>query len=229
MVKIGSIYKMQLLAVFSMVLLSSGCGSSSSESAPPDTIAPSAPTALTAVAASSTRVSLRWVASTDNIGVTGYTIYRNSALLATMTTATTVYSDITVTAAATYTYAVAALDGAGNASALSSSVTATTIAGGLSDGTPPSEPGTLTAIATTSGQISLSWVSATDNIGVSGYNIYRATSSLGPFVIAGTTPATSFTNTGLTSGTTYYYIVKAFDGVPSESTVSSNVASATAL
>src|SRR5512143_1207721 len=227
MVKTRSIYKMQLLAVFSIVLLSSGCGSSSGDSAPADTTAPSAPTSLTAVAASSTRVSLRWVASTDNIGVAAYTIYRDSALLATMTTATTAYSDITVTAATTYTYTVAALDAAGNASAVSPSATATTIAGGLSDGTPPSAPGTLTATATNSSQISLSWVPAADNVGVSGYNIYRATSSLGPFVIAGTTPATSFTNTGLTSGATYYYIVKAFDGVPNESTLSSNVASAT--
>ena len=51
----------------------------------PDTSPPSVPTGLTATAASSTTVNLGWTASTDNIGVTGYKIFRNGQQIATST------------------------------------------------------------------------------------------------------------------------------------------------
>ena len=61
-----------------------------------DTQAPSVPAGLTATAASATQVNLAWQASTDNVGVTGYTIYRNSAVLTTVSGTTLTYSDTTV-------------------------------------------------------------------------------------------------------------------------------------
>lgn len=214
-------FKIQLLVALPMVLLGTGCGShSSSDSTPADTIAPTAPTYVTAVAASDTRVSLRWAAATDSVGVTGYTIYRGGVQLTTTTTTTTVYSDNTCTFTTPYTYAVAARDAANNVSALSSNATTTTLGAGLLDGSAPTSPGTLSATALSSSQISLSWGAATDNIGVSGYNIYRAAASLGPYTKVGTSTTTSYTDTGLTSATTYYYVVKAFDGVPNESPAS---------
>jgi len=215
--KIRSICKMHLLAVLFVVLLSSGCGSSSSDSTPADTSAPSTPTYLTAVAATDTKVSLRWLASTDNIGVTAYTINRNGSQLATTTTATTVYSDTTCTASTMYTYTVAARDAAGNASAPSSSATTTTSSASSGDIAPPTVPTSLTASRLSSGEITLSWSPSTDAYGVSGYNIYRAVASLGAYTKVGTTTTTSYIDAGLTAGTTYYYVVKAFDGVPLES------------
>lgn len=214
------IYKMQLLAVLSMVLMSSGCGSSSSNNTPADTTAPSVPTYLTAVAATDTRVSLRWLASTDNVGVGGYFIYRDSHLLASTQTATTFYSDTIGTADTVYTYTVAAYDAAGNVSALSSGATTTTYPAQSGDIAAPSAPTSLSASATSSSQISLSWTAPDNNIGVSGYNIYRATASLGSYSNVGTTTTTSYIDTGLTTGTRYYYVVKAFDGVPLESAAS---------
>lgn len=219
---------MQLLAVLSMVLLSSGCGSSSSSStpAPPDTTPPSVPTYLTAVAVTDTKVSLRWLASTDNVGVTAYIINRNGSHLATSTTAMTVYSDTTCTASNMYTYTVAAIDAAGNESAFSSSATTTTYPTGTGDISVPSAPTLLTATRSSSSAIALLW-SVSVSHDVSGYNIYRATSSSGPFTtIVGITTTTSFVDTGLTTGTTYYYEVTAFSGVPIES-LFSNEASAT--
>ena len=213
---IRQIYKMRLLAVVSLVLLSAGCGSSSSDSTPADTTAPSVPTYLTAVAASDTRVSLRWLASTDNVGVTSYTINRNGSQLATTTTATTVYSDTTCTAATVYTYTVASRDAAGNVSTLSSSATTTTYLAGSGDIAAPSAPTSLIASKLSSSEISLSW-SPSISTDVSGYNIYRAVASLGPYTKVGTTTTTSYVDTRLTTGTTYYYVVKAFDGVPLES------------
>ena len=84
-----------------------------------DTTPPSVPTGLSATAAGSTTVNLAWNASTDNVGVTGYTVYRNGAVLATVGASTLGYSDAAVAQATTYTYSIDAFDAAGNHSAQS--------------------------------------------------------------------------------------------------------------
>src|SRR6266853_1781233 len=81
---------------------------------PVDTTPPSLPTDLTAAAAGSTGANLSWNASTDNVGVTGYIVRRNGVLVA--APATTTYADTGLSAATTYSYAVAARDAAGNLS-----------------------------------------------------------------------------------------------------------------
>lgn len=217
---IRTIYKMQLLAVLSMVLLSSGCGSSSSNNTPADTTAPSAPTYVTAVAASTTMVSVRWTASTDNVGIQTYFIYRDGNALASTQTATTFYSDTIGTANTVYTYTVVASDAAGNISAVSSSATATTLAVGTEYGTPPTVPSNLTASASSSSTIALGWSASTDDVGVSGYNIYRAAAvncTNATFAFVGTSTTTSYTDKGLTASTQYCYEVRAIDGWPTES------------
>jgi chitodextrinase len=99
-----------------------------------DTQAPSVPNPVTATAYSSARVDLSWPASTDNIGVTGYTIYRNGVILTTVLGSTLSYSDPTVSPSTTYSYAVDAYDAAANHSAQSTPVSVTT----------PAPPTTLT-------------------------------------------------------------------------------------
>jgi fibronectin type 3 domain-containing protein len=94
-----------------------------------DTQAPSVPGGLGASPVSQTRIDLAWSASTDNIGVTGYTIYRNGAALASVGGSTTSYADTTAAPATTYSYAVDAVDGAGNRSAKSGAASATTPGG----------------------------------------------------------------------------------------------------
>ena len=94
-------------------------------SAPPDHTAPSIPTNLTATTISSSQVILSWTASTDNIAVTGYRIYRGGALIATIGTATT-FSSTGLTANTAYSYTVSAIDAISNASAQSTSASATT-------------------------------------------------------------------------------------------------------
>ncbi len=89
-----------------------------------DTNAPSVPAGLAATAGSSTQVNLSWTASTDDVGVTGYGVYRNGTLLA--TSPTTSYQDTTVQPATSYTYTVDAVDGAGNRSSQTSGVPVTT-------------------------------------------------------------------------------------------------------
>jgi len=89
-----------------------------------DTTPPSVPTSLTSPSKTSTSVSLAWNASTDNVGVTGYEVYRSTTLVATVTTPS--YTVTGLTANTTYSFSVKAKDAAGNKSASSSTLAATT-------------------------------------------------------------------------------------------------------
>ncbi|MCN9240606.1 glycoside hydrolase family 6 protein [Streptomyces sp. RY43-2] len=89
-----------------------------------DTTAPSAPSGLAVTGTTATSVSLKWTASTDNVGVTGYDVYRGSTKVGSATS--TSYADTGLTASTTYSYTVKAKDAAGNTSAASNAVTATT-------------------------------------------------------------------------------------------------------
>src|SRR4029077_13924848 len=99
-----------------------------------DTTPPSVPTGLTAKAVSSSQINLSWTASSDNVGVSGYRVFRNGAQIA--TTSATSFANTGLSPSTTYTYAVAAFDAAGNVSAQSSPASATTPA--APDTTPPS-------------------------------------------------------------------------------------------
>jgi hypothetical protein len=108
-----------------------------------DTQPPTTPTNLAATASSPTAIELTWTASTDNVGVAGYYVYRcqgagctPSARVATVPATVTSSSDTGLAASTSYRYAVAAFDAAGNVSAASASATATTSATGDA-GAPP--------------------------------------------------------------------------------------------
>ncbi|MBX4205007.1 MAG: hypothetical protein KW788_02330 [Candidatus Doudnabacteria bacterium] len=89
-----------------------------------DTTPPSVPAGLAASVISASQINLSWSTSTDNVGVTGYRVYRGGIQIAAPTT--TSYSDTGLTASTLYSYTVAAVDAAGNVSSPSSSVSATT-------------------------------------------------------------------------------------------------------
>jgi chitodextrinase/pimeloyl-ACP methyl ester carboxylesterase len=86
----------------------------------PDTEPPTVPQNFTAKPISSTQIELTWDASTDNNNIISYHIYRNNQLLVTVTT--TQYVDTDVAPGSLYTYAIVAVDFAGNASASSESI-----------------------------------------------------------------------------------------------------------
>jgi beta-lactamase superfamily II metal-dependent hydrolase/chitodextrinase len=95
----------------------------------PDLEAPTAPGALVASAASSSAIDLSWSASTDNVGVTGYTVYRStngSTFSQAGTSSTTGFSDLGLSASTTYWYRVTAKDASGNESPESTTASATT-------------------------------------------------------------------------------------------------------
>lgn len=112
-----------------------------------DSTAPTVPTALTANTITMTSVNLGWSASTDNVGVTAYRIYRNGAQVG--STSNTSYTDNGLTPATAYSYTVAALDAAGNVSGQSTAVSATTSADAQAPSThgkPTSSSQTMTSI-----------------------------------------------------------------------------------
>jgi hypothetical protein len=78
--------------------------------------------------------------------------------------------------------------------------------------TPPAAPTGLTATATSQTQINLAWTAVP---GATSYTILRATASGGPYTSVGTSVTNSFSNTGLTCNTTYYYVVTASNGCSS--------------
>ena len=92
----------------------------------PDNTAPSAPSALKKLVAGTSQAVLDWPSSTDNVGVTGYRIFRNGVLLTTVPT--TYYLDSGLQAGTSYGYEVRAVDAAGNQSAASPALTARTSA-----------------------------------------------------------------------------------------------------
>ena len=187
--------------------------------AAPDTAAPSVPGGLTAVAASSSQINLSWSTSTDNVGVTGYRVFRAGTLLATLGAVTT-YQNTGLAPSTSYPYTVQAIDAAGNASAQSAAASATTQA--ALDTTAPSVPGGLTAVAMSSSQINLSWSASTDNVGVTGYRVFRAGT-----LLATLGAVTTFQNAGLAPSTSYSYTVQALDAAGNASAQSASASAAT--
>ena len=92
-----------------------------------DTTAPSTPTGLTAPSRTDTSVSLSWTASTDNVGVTGYLVFRNGTQVGTPTGAS--FTDTGLSGGGAYGYTVKAKDAAGNLSAASTPLSVTTSTG----------------------------------------------------------------------------------------------------
>jgi len=246
----------------------------------PDTTAPSTPTNLSAAAVSQSQINLSWAASTDNIGVAGYKIFRAGTQIGTATINS--YSDTSLTANTTYSYTVSAYDVAGNTSLQSSSVSATTqspailtcapstqtlqinlpvaftVTGGSppyawsapngapvsgsgasfsttyvnpgtytvtttngtqtascsvtvtapppsTDTNPPSAPATLTAVVVSASQISMSWRVSVDDVGVTGYKLYRNG------IAIATSPSLNYADSNLSPETSYTYTVSAYD------------------
>jgi len=102
---------------------------------PADTTPPSVPQGLTATALGPNSVRLSWQASTDNVGVTGYELERNGALLPGLI-ANREFTDTGLSASTAYTYRVRASDAAGNRSAWSAAATVSTPSSN-GGGTPP--------------------------------------------------------------------------------------------
>jgi chitodextrinase len=192
--------------------LSAELGSSAPVAAPP-----AAPTNVRALATNSTTISLTWTASITE-GVTSYKVYRDNAFIATVTGSA--YTDAGRTAATAYRYEVYAYDITGNPSAASIAAAVTTPA--AADTVKPSMPANLTTGAVTSSSIALSWTGSTDNVGVTGYHVYRN----GTYIA--TIGSKAYTVTGLSANTAYSFQVVAVDAAGNRSAASNTASGTTA-
>jgi chitodextrinase len=173
---------------------------------------PAAPASLAAVwAGGPSRVELTWPAATDDLGVVAYEVSRDGTVLG--TTTSTAFTDSAVAPATTYSYAVVAIDGGGNRSDPVSAAVTTP-----ADAAPPSTPTGLTAKAATSPRrVKLAWSASTDDVGVTGYQVYR------DGAVIATVGVTSFTDSTVAKATKYRYAVSALDAAGNQSALSSTV------
>ncbi len=185
---------------------------------PPDSTAPTAPTALVATPNSETQVTLTWTASTDAVGVTLYRIERctgaacvNFAEIA--TDLASPYVDNTLAPATTYRYQIRAEDAALNLSLYSNIASATT-----PDNTAPTAPSNLVATPVNETQVDLTWTGSTDNVGVTAYLLERCTGAgCSTFSEIAQPTAANYSDTGRSANTVYRYQVRARDAANNRS------------
>jgi fibronectin type 3 domain-containing protein len=165
----------------------------------PDFMPPPAPTGLAGqVAVSPLSVALHWDGVSDPSAPVSYRVYRNNALLATISS--TDWTDPSPVAGQAYAYAVRAIDAASNLG--DAATLAVTV-----DVSPPAAPASLSAQWFGSpSHVELTWPAAADDLGVAAYEVSR------DGTVIGTTTSTSFTDNAIAPATTYSYSVVAIDG-----------------
>ena len=190
---------------------------------------PSTPSNVNANATSATQITVTWTASSSTVGLANYIVQRcqgsgctNFAQVGTPTATT--FNDSGLTSTTTYNYQVQAIDTAGNLSAFSAVAAATT-----QTPQPPSAPGNLSATAVGGSQINLSWTASTSNVGLANYVVQRCQGTgCTNFAQIASPTGTSYSDTGLSAGTSYSYQVQAIDNAAVAGPFS-NVATATTL
>ena len=188
-------------SIYRYVVTATGAGGTSTNSAPAaavplPTTPNSAPPSVTAHFVSTTNITLTWTAVPGAVGYVSSRATSSGGPYTYLQTITqTIYTDYGLNPATIYYYRVAAMNAAGISANNTDSVNS-------QQAYPPS----LTATATNA-QVALIWVAAT---GATSYTVKRGTSVGGENVTVVTGyPGTTYTNTGLANGTTYYYVVTA--------------------
>ena len=169
---------------------------------------PSPPSSITATATSVTKVSLAWSAAiAGDLPLSSYHVYKGSSpdnMVQCATTTKTSYVDQSASAGTTEYYGVKAADTHGNLSQMSPLAS-------LTVPTPPSPPASVTATSTSTTKVSLSWTAAASGgLPIANYRVFKGSSPSGMAQVAITTKLT-YTDTAVTSGSTYYYGVEAAD------------------
>ncbi|HEY6505892.1 MAG TPA: PQQ-dependent sugar dehydrogenase, partial [Chitinophagaceae bacterium] len=180
----------------------------------PDTQAPTAPSGLASSSVTATSLTLNWNASTDNIAVTGYDVYQNGVKINTAAVTVTTYNVTGLSQASSYSFFVRAFDGASNMSGNSNTINVTT-----PDIQAPTAPSGLASSNLTSTSLTLNWTASSDNVGVTGYDVYRNGTKINGSAVTTTT----YNVTGLTGSTAYSFYVQAFDAANNFSAISNTI------
>jgi serine protease AprX len=184
--------------------------------------APAAPTNVVATAQSSTQINVSW---SDVATETGYKVQRSAtgtsgwSQIGTTTAGVTSFTNTGLSANTTYYYRVIAFNNAGD-SPPSNVASAKTLA----DTVAPTTPTNLKA-ANGKLKITLTWNASTDagGSGLAGYKIFRSTTSTGAYTQIATSTTTSYVDTAVSKGKTYWYYVQAYDGAGNNSAASAKV------
>jgi hypothetical protein len=168
-------------------------------------------------------LTISWNASTDNVGVVGYYVYRsggpqiivtNAQTLITGTSTAFTGTSVTDTVMpGTYAYTVVAYDASQNFSNRSTPATVTISV----VTTAPSVPVNVSAEQVSASGEDLSWATSTGSIGVAGYQVYRG----GTQIASATSP--SYADTGLLTGVAYTYRIASYDSAGNVSTQSAPI------
>jgi len=187
---------------------------------------PLAPAGLTATSSSSSSINLNWDAVTPpaNCSITSYSIYRSTTsgftpssnnLISSGAVVNTIYTDTNLTPSTTYYYVVEAVDAEGSSAASSQAGAETAAVASCS--AVPLPPTGVTATASSSTTIAVSWAAATPplNCSINSYSVYGSTISgftpSASTLLASGLTGTTYSNSGLTASTTHYYVVEAID------------------
>jgi hypothetical protein len=187
---------------------SSDSGYSNTANATTITCTPAAPSGLTATQVSQTQINLAWTDNSNN--ESGFKIERSPngtsgwTQIAMVGANVTAYSDTGLTCSTTYYYRVRAYNAGGNSGYSNTANTTTVVC-------TPTMPSGLTATQVSQAQIDLAWVDNSNN--ESGFKIERSPNGTSDWTQIATIGAniTTYSNTGLTCGTTYYYRVRAYN------------------
>ena len=186
----------------SFYVATSGCG---------DQSAPSAPTGLVQTTASTTGMSVAWKASSDNVGVAGYDVFRNGTKLG--STSNLSYALGSLSCGTSYSVGVDARDAAGNVSATTTATMKTSSCPSQPpsppdpprDNQPPTMPSNLALADATPSSMDLTWSPSTDNVGVTGYGVYL------DGTLTQTVTGTTYDFVGQACGTSHHLSVEAYD------------------
>ena len=169
-----------------------------------DTTSPSVPSEVTVGNITHNSAEVTWQESTDNVGVSGYNIYRNDKKVNGETVKELKYELTGLEADTEYRVMVEAVDEAGN-KAESREETFTTLEAPDEEG--PSAPTNVTASDVTETSVKITWTASTDNVEVAGYNIYVDGAKVNESLVT----ATEYMLTDLKAGTEYKVVVEAVD------------------
>ena len=178
----------------------------------PDTQAPSTPSGLSAHHVATTSATIRWKASTDDVGVAEYRVLRDGKVVGSVSAPE--LTDTGLSAETAYEYQVQALDAAGNVSGTSHALTITTKALPAKDESAPTKPTGLHAMAVDPRLVTLMWTESVDDVGVDHYVVTRTE---GHEVKTFRSDATMFDDTTVKPGKKYHYTVRAVDAAGNKS------------